>query len=150
MTAVSGCGRCRQLPSKGSRSNGLGGMNGHLSLKGNFIPTKWLVRGGNRSVDILIPSPASASSITAFTCAATAATFLLVRLSDVESGNINEAGISTSSSLRVLTDSVRLQIHFRLEHHKLLLHALSVVANVMVLFKVLFQCVVIQIVVRMP
>lgn len=126
-------------------------MNCQLTLQGQLISAQRLGRSRRHGVLVGVSAPAPSSSATASSLAVSVATasFGLVRLSDVKGGHVDKPGVSAYSFTGMFLEVMRLEVHFRLKHDKLLFQALAVGANVVVLLEVLFQGVVVEVIVRL-
>lgn len=152
-TGRGGAGRGRgggELAAKGALRNRLRRVNGHLSLKRNLVSTKRLRVWRRHRVLVRVPTPSTTSSPRAtFTVSAAAATtttapLLLVRRPEVKTSHVHHPRITADRlAAGVLSQVVRLQIHVGLEHDKLLLHALPVIAEKVILFEMLLQRIVV-------
>lgn len=127
-------------------------MNGHLSLKCKLVTSKRLCIRRRYRVFVRVSTPSSSTaSGTAFALPATgggSATLLLVGLSEIKASHVHHSCVSAHSlAASMFTQVMSLEIHFRFEHDKLLLHTFTVVTEEMILLEVLFECVVVEVVV---
>jgi hypothetical protein len=125
-----------------------------LTLESQLVSSQRLSRGRWHGILVGVSAPAAspsaaASAAATFAVSVAATSFILIRLPDVKGRHVDQSGVSAGGFASMFLEAVRLEVQLGLKHHKLLVQAFAIGAYVMVLFEVLLQGIVVEVVMRL-